>query len=241
MKEANAQVSPVPSTLTAELRDYQQEGFAWLSRLATWGAGACLADDMGLGKTLQALALIISKAPAGPSLVVAPTSVCANWLDECHSFAPTLKPVLFGSGDRQSMIRDAGPFDLVVTSYGLMQQSIEHLQDKRWQTLILDEAQAIKNPVTKRSKAVARLNAEFKIALTGTPVENHLGELWSLFNFLNPGLLGSLSSFNERFAGPIELQRDQVAKQRLKRLVRPFMLRRLKTPVSYTHLRAHET
>ena len=231
MKEAKAQVSPVPSTLTAELRDYQQEGFAWLSRLATWGAGACLADDMGLGKTLQALALIISKAPAGPSLVVAPTSVCANWLDECHRFAPTLKPVLFGSGDRQSMIGEAGPFDLIVTSYGLMQQSIEHLQHKRWQTLILDEAQAIKNPVTKRSKAVARLNAEFKIALTGTPVENHLGELWSLFNFLNPGLLGSLQSFNQRFAGPIELQKDQVAKQRLKRLIQPFMLRRLKTQV----------
>ena len=125
----------------------------------------------------------------------------------------------------------AGPFDLIVTSYGLMQQSIEHLQEKRWQTLILDEAQAIKNPVTKRSKAVSRLNAEFKIALTGTPVENHLGELWSLFNFLNPGLLGSLPSFNERFAGPIELQQDQLAKQRLKRLVQPFMLRRLKTQV----------
>jgi SNF2 family DNA or RNA helicase len=231
LHEAKEQVSPVPSTLTAELRDYQQEGFAWLSRLATWGAGACLADDMGLGKTLQALALIVSKAPEGPSLVVAPTSVCANWLDECHRFAPTLTPALFGGGDRESMIEEAGPFDLIVTSYGLMQQSIEHLQEKRWQTLILDEAQAIKNPVTKRSKAVSRLNAEFKIALTGTPVENHLGELWSLFNFLNPGLLGSLQSFNERFAGPIELQQDQVAKQRLKRLVQPFMLRRLKTQV----------
>ena len=231
LKTAKEQVSPVPSTLTAELRDYQQEGFAWLNRLATWGAGACLADDMGLGKTLQALALIVSKAPEGPSLVVAPTSVCANWLDECHRFAPTLKPVLFGGVDRQSMIEEAGPFNLIVISYGLMQQSIDHLQDKRWQTLILDEAQAIKNPVTKRSKAVTRLNADFKIALTGTPVENHLGELWSLFNFLNPGLLGSLQSFNQRFAGPIELQQDQVAKQRLKRLVQPFMLRRLKTQV----------
>jgi hypothetical protein len=231
LQEAREQVAPVPSTLTAELRDYQQEGFAWLSRLATWRAGACLADDMGLGKTLQALALIVSKAPAGPSLVVAPTSVCANWLAECHRFAPTLKPILFGGGDRRSMIEEAGPFDLIVTSYGLMQQSIEHLQEKPWQTLILDEAQAIKNSVAKRSKAAAKLIAEFKIALTGTPVENHLGELWSLFNFLNPGLLGSLPSFNERFAGPIELQQDQAAKQRLKRLVQPFLLRRLKAQV----------
>lgn len=231
LKEAKVQVLPVPSTLTAELRDYQQEGFAWLSRLATWGAGACLADDMGLGKTLQALTLIVSRAPAGPGLVVAPTSVCANWLDECHRFAPTLKPALFGGGDRRSMIENAGPYDLIVTSYGLMQQSIDHLQEKHWQTLVLDEAQAIKNPVTKRSKAVAELNADFKVALTGTPIENHLGELWSLFSFLNPGLLGSLQSFNQRFAGPIELQQDQRAKQRLKRLVQPFMLRRLKTQV----------
>ena len=231
LKTATEQVSPVPSTLTAELRDYQQEGFEWLSRLATWGAGACLADDMGLGKTLQALALIVSKASVGPSLVVAPTSVCANWLDECRRFAPTLKPILFGGGDRQSMIEEAGPFDLIVTSYGLMQQSIDRLQEKRWQTVVLDEAQAIKNPVTKRSKAVARLKADFKMVLTGTPVENHLGELWSLFHFLNPGLLGSLPSFNERFAGPIEMQKDQVAKQRLKRLVQPFLLRRLKTQV----------
>jgi SNF2 family DNA or RNA helicase len=111
----------VPSTLQAELRDYQVEGYRWLARLAHWGAGACLADDMGLGKTLQALALILSRAPDGPTLVLAPTSVCGNWLDEAARFAPTLRPLRFGPGDRAAMLEQAGPFDLIVASYGLLQ------------------------------------------------------------------------------------------------------------------------
>ena len=221
----------VPSTLQGELRDYQREGFQWLTRLAYWGAGACLADDMGLGKTVQALALILSRAPNGPTLILAPTSVCINWLEECQRFAPTLNVYQFGSGDRQSMLDEAGPFDLIVCSYGLLQTESERLAQKHWQTLVADEAQAFKNALTKRSKAVMALQADFKMITTGTPIENHLGELWNLFNFINPGLLGSLPKFNERFALPIESRQDAEVQQRLRKLLRPFILRRLKNDV----------
>ncbi len=221
----------VPSTLQGELRDYQHEGFLWMSRLAYWGAGACLADDMGLGKTVQALALILSRAPQGPTLILAPTSVCINWLEECARFAPTLNTQQFGTGDRQTMLDHLGPFDLVVCSYGLLQTEAQRLQKIQWHTLIADEAQAIKNTLTKRSKAAMSLQADFRMVTTGTPIENHLGELWNLFNFINPGLLGSLSRFNERYANAIEDHHDHAAQQRLKKLLRPFILRRLKNDV----------
>jgi SNF2 family DNA or RNA helicase len=221
----------LPSTLQGELRDYQCEGFQWMMRLAHWGAGACLADDMGLGKTVQALALILSRAPQGPALILAPTSVCINWLEECQRFAPTLNAHQFGSGDRQDMLDAAGPFDLIVCSYGLLQTEAERLAQKHWHTLVADEAQAIKNALTKRSKAAMALQADFKLITTGTPIENHLGELWNLFNFINPGLLGSLQKFNERYAQAIENQQDQQIQQRLKKLLRPFILRRLKNDV----------
>lgn len=220
----------VPSTLRAELRDYQQQGFAWLARLAHWGAGACLADDMGLGKTVQALALILSRASEGPALILAPTSVCFNWLEEALRFAPTLNALRFGEGDRQAMLDQAGPFDLIVCSYGLLPSEAERLQSIHWHTLVADEAQALKNPQAKRTKAAMALNADFKMVATGTPIENHLGELWSLFRFINPGLLGSQESFNERFAAPIE-KKDTQASQHLKSLLQPFILRRLKTEV----------
>ncbi|MDD1638057.1 MAG: DEAD/DEAH box helicase, partial [Methylococcaceae bacterium] len=221
----------LPSTLQGELRDYQREGFQWMMRLAHWGAGACLADDMGLGKTVQALALILSRAPQGPALILAPTSVCINWLEESQRFAPTLNVHQFGSGDRQDMLDAAGPFDLIVCSYGLLQTEAERLAQKHWHTLVADEAQAIKNALTKRSKAAMALQADFKLITTGTPIENHLGELWNLFNFINPGLLGSLQKFNERYAQAIENQQDQEIQQRLKKLLRPFILRRLKNDV----------
>ena len=225
-------LKPVPpSTFQGELRDYQKEGYQWLSRLAHWGAGACLADDMGLGKTIQALALILSRAPDGPSLILAPTSVCINWLEECARFAPTLNVHQFGAGNRQNMLDEAGPFDLIVCSYGLLQTEAERLAEKHWRTLVADEAQAFKNAVTKRSKAVMNLQADFKIITTGTPIENHLGELWNLFNFINPGLLGSLNKFNERYAQAIEGQKDHQVQLRLKKLLRPFILRRLKNDV----------
>ncbi|MDP3877433.1 MAG: DEAD/DEAH box helicase [Methylobacter sp.] len=221
----------LPSTLQGELRDYQREGFEWMARLAHLGAGACLADDMGLGKTVQALALILSRAPDGPTLILAPTSVCINWVEECHRFAPTLNVHSFGSGDRQAMLDEAGAFDLIVCSYGLLQTEGERLAEKRWQTLVADEAQAIKNALTKRSKAAMALQADFKLITTGTPIENHLGELWNLFNFINPGLLGTLPKFNERYAQAIENQQDREVQQRLKKLLRPFILRRLKNDV----------
>ncbi len=221
----------VPSTLQATLRDYQIEGFAWLARLAHWGVGACLADDMGLGKTLQALALILTRAAAGPALVVAPTSVCINWEAECARFAPTLTVRTFGPGDRTKFLDSLTPFDLVVCSYGLLQQEAELLAKVRWETLLLDEAQAIKNMATQRSQAAMSLQAGFRFVTTGTPLENHLGELWNLFRFINPGLLGSHKSFSNRFSGPIERQQDKKARGHLKKLIRPFILRRTKSQV----------
>ncbi|MBK1716379.1 DEAD/DEAH box helicase [Thiocystis violacea] len=226
------ELEPVlPSTLQAELRDYQSEGYRWLARLAHWGAGACLADDMGLGKTVQALALILSRAPEGPTLVLAPMSVCSNWVTEANRFAPTLNPKRFGEGDRDRMLESAGPFDLIVCSYGLLQTQGERLAGVAWSTIVADEAQAFKNALTKRSQAIMKLEAGFRLITTGTPIENHLGELWNLFRFINPGLLGSLESFNQRFAVPIEQHRDSGARQRLRQLLRPFILRRLKSEV----------
>lgn len=233
LKQAQTLQPQLPSTLQAELRDYQQEGFNWLARLAHWGVGACLADDMGLGKTLQALAVILSRAPQGPTLIVAPTSVCMNWLSEAQKFTPTLNPIQFGSGDRQQLLDNLQPFDLLVCSYGLLQQDdlAERLAQVQWQTIVLDEAQAIKNSATKRSKAAMKLQGSFKLITTGTPIENHLGELWNLFRFINPGLLGSQDQFSERFANAIERQQDAATRNRLKQLIQPFILRRTKNQV----------
>ncbi|WP_017298935.1 DEAD/DEAH box helicase [Nodosilinea nodulosa] len=233
IKEAKDLKPELPSTLRAELRDYQIEGFNWLARLAHWGVGACLADDMGLGKTLQALAIILTRAPEGPTLIVAPTSVGMNWLSEAEKFAPTLNPIQFGTGDRQKILDNLQPFDLVVCSYGLLQQDDvgQMLAKVEWQTIVLDEAQAIKNSATKRSKAAMKLQGGFKILTTGTPIENHLGELWNLFRFINPGLLGSQDQFSQRFANAIERNQDKAARNRLKKLIQPFILRRTKTQV----------
>ena len=235
MADTTAFVPELPSTLQAELRDYQREGFEWLARLAHWGVGACLADDMGLGKTLQALALILLRAPQGPTLVVAPTSVCTNWMSEAARFAPTLNVKLFGSGDRAAAIDEAEPFDLVIVSYGLLQLEAAQFAKRRWTTIVLDEAQAIKNTATKRSQAVMALQGDFRMAATGTPLENHLGELWNLFRFINPGLLGTSDQFRLRFSGPIEKAQDKRAeagaRSRLKRLIQPFILRRTKAQV----------
>ncbi len=221
----------VPTTLRANLRDYQVSGFQWAARLAAWGAGACLADDMGLGKTLQALTVALSRAPAGPTLVVAPTSVCANWMDEARRFAPTMNPLLFGPGDRKSTLDAAGSYDLIVCSYGLLHQESDRFAAVKWETVVLDEAQAIKNRETLRSQAAMKLDAGFRMLTTGTPIENHLGELWNLFNFINPGLLGAASAFRRRLADPIQNRGDEQATRRLKRLVQPFILRRTKTAV----------
>ncbi|MBF0460154.1 MAG: DEAD/DEAH box helicase [Magnetococcales bacterium] len=232
IQAANASVPEVPSTLQAELRDYQVEGFLWLSRLARWGAGACLADDMGLGKTVQAIAILLEQAPQGPCLVVAPTSVCHNWEREMARFAPVLNVHrLSATADRAALLAAMGPMDVLVVSYGLLQGEGDRLAEKSWQVLILDEAQAIKNAETRRAQASRKLNAAFRIALSGTPIENYLEELWSLFQVINPHLLGSKESFQKRFAGPIEKNRDATALQSLRALVRPFILRRTKSMV----------
>jgi SNF2 family DNA or RNA helicase len=221
----------IPSTLQAELRVYQREGYEWLARLAHWGVGGCLADDMGLGKTIQSLAIILKVAVDGPCLVVAPTSVSTNWQSEVTRFTPTINIKVLSGKDRENDIKALGKFDLLITTYTLLQQESELLSAVKWQTVILDEAQAIKNSATKRSQAAMSLNAKFKLITTGTPIENHLGELWNLFHFINPGLLGSLNSFNERFAVPIERYQDREAKLKLKKLIRPFILRRIKSQV----------
>ncbi|MEA1899854.1 MAG: DEAD/DEAH box helicase [Thermodesulfobacteriota bacterium] len=221
------------STLQAELRDYQLEGFQWLAYLSHWDVGACLADDMGLGKTLQALAMLLKHAPDGPSLVVAPTSVCMNWLSETKRFAPTLNMVQFGGANREKILNGADKFDVILCSYGLLQQNRanEMLAVVPWQMVVLDEAQAIKNFFTKRSQAAMKLQAKFKLITTGTPIENHLGELWNLFHFINPGLLGSMESFNKNFAVPIEKNKDRQARRHLQKLIQPFILRRTKNQV----------
>jgi SNF2 family DNA or RNA helicase len=233
LREAERLDPKLPTTFQAELRDYQRDGYVWLARLAAWGVGACLADDMGLGKTVQALALILSRAHEGPSLVIAPTSVGFNWHSEAARFAPTLNLKSLTTGDRQKTLDGLGPLDLLVCSYGLLQQEAvgDRLAKVRWRTLVLDEAQAIKNAATQRSKQAMALQADFKLVTTGTPLENHLGELWNLFRFINPGLLGSLERFNRRFAVPIERDQDRDARQRLKRLIQPFLLRRTKAQV----------
>jgi len=231
IREAQALEPRVPDTLRAELRNYQQEGFRWLARLAYMGAGACLADEMGLGKTVQALALILDQAPHGPCLVVAPTSVCPNWISEAQRFCPTLNIVTLGLNGRARTVRRLKKMDLLVTSYGLLQHERELLAEKQWRVIILDEAQAIKNMNTKRSKAAMGLHGRFKMITTGTPIENNLGELWNLFHFINPGLLGSINQFNRRYAAPIERDKQRQASSRLKGIIGPFILRRLKSQV----------
>ena len=236
IQEARSIEPKLPDNLQAELRDYQVEGYQWLARLANWGVGACLADDMGLGKTLQALAVILSRSEQGPALVIAPTSVGMNWISEAERFTPSLEVKSFrdvGRGDRAKLTKSLQPRDILVCSYGLMQQKevADLLTKVSWQTIVLDEAQAIKNHATKRSRTVMKLQGSFKIIMTGTPIENHLGELWNLFHFINPGLLGSINSFNQRFGNPIERDQDEGAKDALRRLIQPFILRRTKDQV----------
>ena len=221
----------LPENFTAELRHYQLQGYQWLMRLAHWGVGACLADDMGLGKTVQALAVLAKRAELGPALVVAPASVVRNWYHEARRFAPALQPVIFGEDERAKTLRNLKSGSLLLCSYGLMQQEQERLTKVKFSTIVLDEAQAIKNRATKRSKAAMLLKGDFRIITTGTPIENHLGELWNLFRFLNPGLLGSLEVFTEKYALPIERDNDHARREQLRKLLRPFILRRKKGDV----------
>jgi SNF2 family DNA or RNA helicase len=217
----------VPTTLEADLRLYQEEGFRWMTRLNAWGAGACLADDMGLGKTVQAIAMLLHLAENGPSLVVCPASVASNWCNELRRFSPTLNPILLKSGNREETLASLSSFDVLVITYGLLQSEEVRISQINWAMAILDEAHAIKNTQTKSSKAAMNISAGFKLALTGTPVQNHLGELWNLFNFCNPGLLGTLPHFTDRYVK----NESTSQKGHLKKLITPFILRRTKSKV----------
>ena len=230
ISESETLETAVPDQFHAELRSYQREGYQWLAQRAHWGVGACLADDMGLGKTLQALALLLQRAPLGPALVVAPTSVCGNWIEEARRFTPQLKLRWLAEGDRLQPVQQAGPFDVVLVSYGLLSREIDNLTSRSWSTLVLDEAQAIKNHATKRFQTVLKLSSDFRLITTGTPVENRLEELWALFRFINPGLLGSIDSFRRRYIQPLE-GGDEVRREQLKKLIHPFLLRRTKSQV----------
>lgn len=223
---------PVPAGLTAELRDYQEDGFRWMSRLAAWGAGAVLADDMGLGKTVQTIAVLASRAAQGPQLVVVPASVLLNWRDELTRFAPGLKQVILNlAGDRADVLKKAKAGTVVVTTYGILTSEVETLAEKTWTTAVFDEAHNVKNKETKSFKAAAEVKADFRIMLTGTPLQNHLAEIWALFEIAVPGLLGSFNRFSDRFVLPIERDKDREQQRFLKRLVSPFILRRTKTDV----------
>jgi len=223
--------------LKATLRPYQQEGVNWLWLLSQLGLGACLADDMGLGKTMQVVSLLLAlkkKRSDEPSLLVLPASLTGNWKTELERFAPSLRCLFIHSSQLNKKAMDAMAedsavlqnIDLVLTTYGTLMRQ-EWLQKRKWQLLVLDEAQAIKNPTARQSKAVKRLNAKSRIALTGTPVENRLSDLWSLFDFLNPGLLGSATRFKGFAKSLSERESDQYAP--LRNLVSPYILRRLKT------------
>ena len=222
----------LPAGLDADLREYQREGFTWLARLAEWSGGACLADDMGLGKTLQVLVLLLHRAELGPALVVAPTSVGSVWISEAARFTPGLDVRLYRGAGRERMLENLGPGVVIVTSYDILAIDRERFSELRFATLAADEAQAIKNYGTRRARAVRSINAGFSVALTGTPLENHIGELWSIFRAIVPGLLGPWSHFRERFAKPIEKENDRDSLRTLSGLVRPFLLRRTKSVVA---------
>lgn len=229
MKQAYSADCPVPSALTATLRPYQEEGFRWLWRLDEWGAGACLADDMGLGKTLQALAFMLSKAERGASLVVAPKSVIPNWVEEVRRFAPTLHSVVLNDArDRAVEVAEAGPATLLLITYGVLTTEAELLASKDWNVVCLDEAHQIKNRNTQVSQAAMSLVARSRLILTGTPLQNHVGELWNLMQFINPGLLGRWSVFRDTYVTP---ELDEEHREMLHEMTQPFILRRTKQEV----------
>jgi superfamily II DNA or RNA helicase len=222
----------LPRGLRAELRDYQLDGFRWLARLGELGLGACLADDMGLGKTVQLIALLLHRSRTGPALVVAPTSVCENWRREIERFAPTLRIRWFSGPNRAPELHKLGAQDVVVTGYATLQQDATELQAIAWGTVVLDEAQFIKNMSARRTQTALGLKAGMRVTATGTPVENHAGDLASLFHFLLPDLLGDPATFQRRFALEGQTEASRESRRALRRLIAPFILRRTKAQVA---------
>ena len=231
MQEAYEMEPEVPSGLDATLRPYQLEGYQWISKLAHWGAGGCLADDMGLGKTVQTIAFLLSRASEGPSLVLAPTSVVPNWESEIRKFAPSLRPLLVNNvKDRATLVQNVCPNDVVLCSYGVLVNSAEDIQLREWNVICLDEAHQIKNRWTKVSHAAMELRSKARVILTGTPVQNSLSDLWNLFQFINPGMLGKYEQFKARYFDTDPDAADQKL-EKLKNLTQPFILRRTKEEV----------
>ncbi len=235
MKEYENESDCIPASLVTTLREYQKQGVMWLNRLHRFGFGGILADDMGLGKTLQVLSFLVSEKAKDdmPSLVVAPTSLVYNWEAEVKKFAPQIKTLLIhGSvSERDEKLAQIGDADLIITSYALLRRDIDKYQSIHFKACIIDEAQNIKNPKTINSKSVKQVSARTYFALTGTPIENSLTELWSIFDFLMPGYLFTHAKFQEQFEIPIFKDKEQSAITRLKHLVSPFILRRMKKDV----------
>ena len=227
---------PVPAALSPVLRNYQKTGYRWLKTMETAGFGGILADDMGLGKTLQVIALLLNAREEGndlPSLVVCPASLVLNWESEIRRFAPqlTVLPILGDAEQRAASLRRTAGYDVVVTSYDLLKRDIERYAAKEFRYHILDEAQVIKNHNTQNAKAVKAIRSRQRFALTGTPIENRLSELWSIFDFLMPGFLYPYSRFRERLESPIVKNGSRQALDRLSKMTGPFILRRLKRDV----------
>ncbi len=227
---------PPPATLTATLRPYQQQGLNWLQFLRKFQLAGILADDMGLGKTVQALAHLLIEKESGradrPGLIIAPTSLMFNWRQEAERFAPQLKVLVLHGPKRKTLFPSISSYDLIITTYPLLVRDKSTLLAYQYHLLILDEAQVIKNPAAQASRVVREINARHRLCLTGTPLENHLGELWSLFDFLLPGLLGTKKQFRKFFRSPIEKEGDDACLERLSSRIRPFLLRRTKQQVA---------
>ena len=228
-----------PLTFHGKLRPYQVKGVSWLAFLKQLGFGACLADDMGLGKTIELITLLLHDRAGqngdrerGPALLICPMSIVGNWHKELTRFAPSLSVMIHHGHERlagEAFAEEAKQHDVVITTYSLALRDKEHLTPINWEYVVVDEAQNIKNEAAKQTQAIKNLNTRHKIALTGTPVENRLSELWSIMEFLNPGYLGSAPEFRKKFAIPIERYREKDRAETLKRLIQPFVLRRLKT------------
>ncbi|MBL4808590.1 MAG: DEAD/DEAH box helicase [Phycisphaerales bacterium] len=226
-----------PDTFKGTLRPYQTRGLSWLAFMERFGFGACLADDMGLGKTIQMIALILHERAVNterpdPTILVVPMSVIGNWVKEFEKFAPSLKIQVHHGVDRpqgDTFIEATDTADVVVTTYALVHRDNEFITKVKWGRVVLDEAQFVKNPAAKQSISVRSLNVPRRVAMTGTPVDNRLSELWSIMDFLNPKYLGSAGAFRKKFALPIERHRDQIKMEKLRTMVRPFILRRVKT------------
>ncbi len=236
--EGTQAVAPfeTPAGFVGTLREYQTRGAAWLTFLAAHGLGGCLADDMGLGKTIQYIAfLLANRLPEGqrrPALLVCPTSVIGNWRQELRRFAPDVQVMIHHGPERKlgkQLVEAVAGRDVVLTTYSLLDRDEASLKPIQWAGIVLDEAQNVKNPATRRARAVRAFSGGYRFAMTGTPVENRLSELWAIVDFLNPGYLGSREAFRRAFGVPIERWRDADRAAELRKLVRPFVLRRVKT------------